>query len=662
MTAPDRSSNYPWYRHMRTCNFLANTEYDSGVGDFSWLIVEALNGNKAPGSVSVLSVSNLWNYALTIVDGVGRVGIAENPDANDASWILTPGLSDPSNWTLVSQTKSSRLAKFVLTVNELQFTNNCSWGPDVVVAAPSLTISRAQTWNLGQAYFGLELSSQMTPPPAPPAAVLEWGASGDALGGLSPQALAIVVSGVGASVGVVSTLAASGSSKPVNFSLPMGITKTSSGSYLIADWGANTIRSVSPSGIAITLAGNGTPAFADGAGVKACFNQPSDVAVLPSGAIAVVDQGNHRVRLISSLGVVSSLAGNGSAALADGQGTSASFSSPAGCAVIKATGTIVVADSGNNVIRLVSLFGLATTLAGNGIAGSFDGMGAEAQFSAPTGIAVIERGGTVTIVVSDYGSHVIRLVSYPRGEVTTLAGTLTIGVSTTTDSGVFFEYDTGPSLGFRDEMGTNAKFSGPAGLSFDAASSSIVVADSNNCRIRLVSYPGGVVTTIAGNGRAAFADGTGTAASLNVPFGVSVHDGVAAVADFSNGLVRLVALPLVLPACDDTWRHVALTYAPPLTLSAYLDGSLVFNSAASAITLPPASSSSLRVGWSGDLAAGGAHSSPFVGSLAELRIYARALGAAEIVALSQPPLPAAAHSLIVPSAPTSKALTYRYVP
>jgi hypothetical protein len=185
-----------------------------------------------------------------------------------------------------------------------------------------------------------------------------------------------------------------------------------------------------------------------------------------------------------------------------------------------------------------------------------------------------------------------------------------------------------------------------------------------NCRIRLVTYPGGVVTTLAGSGSAAFADGMGAAASFNQPYGVALipSSGVIVVTDRDNQRIRLITLPAGLPACDSAWHHVALTYAPsasPYTLTAFLDGALFLASAA-AISLPPASSSTLRVGWSGDLTANGG--SLFAGSLSDLRIYARALLTTEIAALSQPPLAAylAAYpnTLASPSSPTAGATLY----
>ena len=104
----------------------------------------------------------------------------------------------------------------------------------------------------------------------------------------------------------------------------------------------------------------------------------------------------------------------------------------------------------------------------------------------------------------------------------------------------------------------------------------------------------------AGTNPAFWANGVGTSAGFNYPAGLLIlPSGLMLVAENGNQAVRVVTLPLALPACDSTWRHVALTYSPsasPPALSLFLDGALVLEQAAN-ISLPPASSSSLRVGW-----------------------------------------------------------------
>lgn len=271
-------------------------------------------------------------------------------------------------------------------------------------------------------------------------------------------------------------------------------------------------------GIVTTLAGSSN-GFADGTGAAAQFKESYGIAVLPDGNIVVADSYNNRIRLVTPSGVVTTLAGQTTAGSADGTGSDASFNIPYGVAVIPSSGNIVVADTFNHRIRLVTYpGGVVTTLAGSGSLGTTDGTGTAASFNYPTGVAVIPSTGV--IVVTDNNSHRIRLVT-PAGVVTTLAGS---------------------GIGYADGTGAAASFKYPSGVAVIPSSGDVVVADTNNNRIRLITYPGGVVTTLAGQTTAGSADGTGAAASFNQPFGVAVipSSGVIVVTDTLNRRIRLV--------------------------------------------------------------------------------------------------------------------------
>ena len=177
----------------------------------------------------------------------------------------------------------------------------------------------------------------------------------------------------------------------------------------MADTVNNRIRLVTPAGVVTTLAGSPAANFADGTGAAARFNAPQSVAVIPSsGVIVVADQSNHRIRLVTQGGVVTTLAGNGTTTFADGTGTGATFNFPQGVAVLP-NGNIVVADTVNNRIRLVTSAGVVTTLAGQTSTGTTDGTGAAASFNNPRGVAVVPSSGV--IIVADDVNNRIRLVS-----------------------------------------------------------------------------------------------------------------------------------------------------------------------------------------------------------------------------------------------------------
>ena len=145
----------------------------------------------------------------------------------------------------------------------------------------------------------------------------------------------------------------------------------------------------------------------DGAGTVARFNNPSDVAVDGSGNVYVSDFNNHKIRKISTAGVVTTLAGSGLIGSDDGTGTAASFHNPMGIALDK-TGNIYVADWRNHKIRKITASGEVTTLAGSGSSGFTDGVGTAARFNLPVGIAV---DGSGNVYVADTGNHRIRKIS-----------------------------------------------------------------------------------------------------------------------------------------------------------------------------------------------------------------------------------------------------------
>jgi len=333
---------------------------------------------------------------------------------------------------------------------------------------------------------------------------------------------------------VVTTLAGGGSgtfaNAPSNFSYPNGVAIiSSSGVIVVGDQNAGLVRLVTPAGVVTNLAGTvNTFSFAEGTGSAAAFNRPIGVATLPNGNVIVADRDNHRIRLITPAGVVTTLAGSGSPAFGDGTGTGASFNMPTGVAVLS-NGNIVVADGGNNRIRLVSTAtyaansGVVTTLAGSGSPAFADGTGTGASFNVPTGVALLSNG---TIIVADRDNNRIRLVATATyatnsGVVTTLAGSGTPAFANGTGAGASFAY--------------------PNGVGVLPSSENIIVADTENHRIRLIT-PTGVVTTLAGSGSNAFADGTGAGASFASPYGLAVYpsSGVIVVGDQYTQRIRLI--------------------------------------------------------------------------------------------------------------------------
>jgi len=180
------------------------------------------------------------------------------------------------------------------------------------------------------------------------------------------------------------------------------------GNFIVADSCNHCIRLVTPQGQVCTLAGIGKKGYKDGNGTDAQFNEPFGVAVERNGNILVSDKLNHCIRKITPEGQVSTLAGSGKKGYQDGEGTVALFNEPCGLAVDEA-GRVVLADRVNHSIRLITSQGQVSTLAGTGKGGLLEGEGTEAQFNRPTGVAV-DRDGNV--IVADTDNHCIRCVAY----------------------------------------------------------------------------------------------------------------------------------------------------------------------------------------------------------------------------------------------------------
>ncbi|MDX6288959.1 MAG: hypothetical protein QOH42_758 [Blastocatellia bacterium] len=219
----------------------------------------------------------------------------------------------------------------------------------------------------------------------------------------------------------VTTLAGDGSpafrdaAQPVlaAFGDPFGVAINDDGVIFVADAGdSNRIRKITLDGSVSTFAGS-MEGYADGPGAQSAFNTPSGLAIDSKGSLLVADTGNNRIRKISPEGVVSTLAGNGTAGYADGAAAQAQFNGPIGIAV-DAPGNVYVADTYNDRIRKITPDGNVSTVAGAGL-GYLDGPASSALFDTPCAIVVAANG---VLIVADTGNQRLRKIA--NGEVTTL--------------------------------------------------------------------------------------------------------------------------------------------------------------------------------------------------------------------------------------------------
>jgi hypothetical protein len=269
-----------------------------------------------------------------------------------------------------------------------------------------------------------------------------------------------------------------------------------------------------------TIAGRaGYLGSGDGLSTVAFFRYPRAICASISGDAYIAD-GSHNIRLISPLGYVSTVAGS-SSSQGYQDGTLARFNNPLGIAM-SPSGTLVVADAGNSVIRLISPSRTVTTFAGlAGATGADNGIGSNARFFTPASLVFAPSG---TLYLYDNDNNNIRVLS-PTASVTTLAGNA----------------DADP--GFNDGSGTAALFGrGMAQLAF--FNGSLFLTDVGNCKVRSISLTG-VVRTIAGGGANGVTCGQrfglGTQALFTKPGGiVALSSGDLVVSD-ANILVKINA-------------------------------------------------------------------------------------------------------------------------
>ncbi len=205
------------------------------------------------------------------------------------------------------------------------------------------------------------------------------------------------------------------------FDHPSGLSVGATGEIFVTDTRNNSIRKISAGGAVTTIAGKagsgsfqttdgvlfGPGGYRDGTGADASFSYPSDITTDQAGNLYVIDSYTGLVRKITPEGVVTTLAGNLTLApgSTDGPGASAQFNEPVSLAR-DAVGNIYIADSGNDLIRKISADGNVSTIGGvHGVISSADGMGRDALFNSPRGVALDVAGN---LYVTDAGNNAVR--------------------------------------------------------------------------------------------------------------------------------------------------------------------------------------------------------------------------------------------------------------
>lgn len=152
--------------------------------------------------------------------------------------------------------------------------------------------------------------------------------------------------------------------------------------------------------------------------VANAIGRPRSLLVLPDGRIIATDYLHHVIELVDpQSGAVTRIAGAwDTVGMVDGDGTHARFSSPYGI-VMRGDGKFLVADYGNNRIRIVGLDGTTSTLAGTSAPGFHDGAMSEARFNHPQAMAIAGNGD---VYVTDLDNYRVRRIA--GDHVETIAG------------------------------------------------------------------------------------------------------------------------------------------------------------------------------------------------------------------------------------------------
>lgn len=259
---------------------------------------------------------------------------------------------------------------------------------------------------------------------------------------------------------------------------PAGITVGADGTLYISDSSNHRIRKVDSNGIITTVAGSGISGYLGDGGqaVDARIALPQSIALASDGSFYIADFLNHRIRYVGNDGIITTVAGSGSRGFSGdgGQATSAELNLPQGV-LLDSSNQLFIADSYNHRVRKVDTAGVITTVAGSGATWFTDvkdnGLAIWANLNRPRALAMTDDG---TLYIVDSGNHRVRKVS-PAGIISTVTG-----VGSAFFGGAGFQGDGGPAI--------EGWLNYPTSMAI-LANNDVVIADSDNHRIRKLSKP-----------------------------------------------------------------------------------------------------------------------------------------------------------------------------
>lgn len=262
------------------------------------------------------------------------------------------------------------------------------------------------------------------------------------------------------------------------FSQPEGIVTDGKTAY-VSDSVNGAIRKIDLASSTVTTVAGPHEGFADGPASSAAFFQNAGLAWVPSqNVIYIADAGNGAIRKLDlAAQTVSTIAGTNASGYVDGPLLTARFNHPFGVLASSDGTKLYIADTGNNVIRLIDLNqGTVSTIAGNGGLGTADGIGAAARFAEPNGLAF--DPDEKNLFISDFENEAIRELNLATGQVTTLVGL-------------------NHHCGSADGPATSASLCSPAFVATDGRS--LFWGDSNTGLLRVLNLGTNQVETLAGS-------------------------------------------------------------------------------------------------------------------------------------------------------------------
>jgi uncharacterized protein (TIGR03437 family) len=321
---------------------------------------------------------------------------------------------------------------------------------------------------------------------------------------------------------------------PNRYEQTVHLSLDSAGNIYFADSNNQRIRRITPQGTISTVVGSGNRttrngncepigAVGDGSDAHAALlYNPADVLAAPNGNFVIADQQDNRIRLVTSAGAISTIAGNGSHNLyVPGIPATASPMDWPSAALQDSSGVTYFAEMHSNRVGKIGLDQRFSTVAGTGFPG-YNGdriQATSAQLKKPSGLALDSSGN---LYIADQANHRIRKVS--NGIITTIAGT----------GQPDFSGDNGPAEA--------ATLNTPMDVKVDSRGN-VYIADMLNQRVRRIDS-NGTITTVAGTGQVGRGpDGVpATSSDLNFPAGLALdsNDDLYIV-DWQNYLIRKVS-------------------------------------------------------------------------------------------------------------------------